>query len=69
MKTAALKTLRLYQLAISPYLPATCRYQPSCSQYAVDAVQRYGVVKGCWLGMRRITRCRPWGGSGYDPVG
>ena len=68
MKAAALLSIRLYQLAVSPYLPATCRFQPSCSQYAADAVARYGALRGCWLGFRRILRCRPLGGQGYDPV-
>ena len=68
MKAAALLSIRLYQLAVSPYLPASCRFQPSCSQYAADAVARYGALRGCWLGFRRILRCRPLGGQGYDPV-
>ena len=68
MKPAALLLIRLYQQALSPYLPSVCRFQPSCSQYAADAVEQYGVARGCWLGLRRVLRCRPLGGQGYDPV-
>ncbi|MGM9818089.1 MAG: membrane protein insertion efficiency factor YidD [Paludibacteraceae bacterium] len=57
-----------YQSCISPLFPATCRYQPTCSQYMVEAVQKHGIVRGFWLGVKRICRCHPWGGSGYDPV-
>ncbi|CAI8017982.1 Putative membrane protein insertion efficiency factor, partial [Geodia barretti] len=53
---------------VSPYLSTACRFEPTCSQYAADAVERYGVLKGVWLGIQRIFRCRPRGGSGYDPV-
>ncbi len=60
--------IRLYQLAISPLLPPSCRYRPTCSHYAVEALARHGPVKGGWLALRRIARCRPWGGAGYDPV-
>ena len=68
MKAAALLLIRLYQQALSPYLPTVCRFQPSCSQYTADAVEQYGVTRGAWLGLRRILRCRPLGGRGYDPV-
>ena len=68
MKAAALLLIRLYQQALSPYLPTVCRFQPSCSQYAADAVERYGATRGAWLGLRRVLRCRPMGGRGYDPV-
>lgn len=60
--------VRVYQFFVSPVLPASCRYAPSCSAYAVDALRTYGAVKGGWLAVRRILRCHPWGGSGYDPV-
>ena len=60
--------IRFYQLCISPMLPAACRYQPTCSQYAIEAIRRHGPFKGLWLALRRIARCHPWVGSGYDPV-
>ncbi len=68
MKLAALRMIRLYQQAVSPYMPAMCRFDPSCSQYTAEAVARYGIVRGSWLGLKRILRCRPMGGQGYDPV-
>ena len=68
MKVVAIGLIRLYQQAISPFLPAVCRFQPSCSQYTAEAVERYGAAQGCWLGLKRILRCRPMGGQGYDPV-
>lgn len=60
--------IRFYQYALSPMLPPRCRYQPTCSQYAIEAVRKYGALKGGWLAVKRIGRCHPWGGSGYDPV-
>lgn len=60
--------IRLYQWVISPLFPASCRYAPSCSHYAADAVTRFGVFRGGWLAIKRIGRCHPWGGTGYDPV-
>ncbi|MEZ4774533.1 MAG: membrane protein insertion efficiency factor YidD [Bacteroidia bacterium] len=60
--------VRFYQGAISPFTPATCRYVPTCSHYAVEAIQKHGPLKGGWMAIRRISRCHPWGGSGYDPV-
>lgn len=57
-----------YQKAISPFTPASCRYTPSCSQYAKEALEKYGAVKGSWLSTRRLLRCHPWGGHGDDPV-
>ena len=59
---------RLWQLGPSRILPPTCRYAPSCSQYAIEAIGKYGAVKGSWLATKRLMRCHPWGGSGYDPV-
>jgi len=59
---------RLWQIGPSMILPPTCRYQPSCSAYAITALSRYGAFKGSWLALRRILRCHPWGGSGHDPV-
>ena len=60
--------IRFYQVAISPHFPAACRYTPTCSQYAIEALRKYGPLKGLWLAARRILRCHPWGGHGYDPV-
>ena len=60
--------IRVYQYVFSPVLGANCRYQPTCSQYAYDAVVTHGPVKGGWLAARRVCRCHPWGGAGYDPV-
>lgn len=60
--------IRFYQVAISPMLPAACRYTPTCSQYAIEAIRIHGPFRGLWLAIRRILRCHPWGGSGYDPV-
>lgn len=60
--------IRVWQLTISRVLPPTCRYSPSCSAYTIEALRRYGPVKGLWLGSKRIGRCHPWGSSGYDPV-
>ena len=57
-----------YRACISPLLPPSCRYTPTCSQYMVEAVTKYGIFKGGWLGIKRLLRCHPWGGSGYDPV-
>jgi hypothetical protein len=64
----AIAPIRFYQLAVSPHFPAACRFTPTCSQYAVEAVERFGPVRGGWLAMKRICRCHPWGGSGFDPV-
>ena len=60
--------IRFYQGAISPFTPATCRYQPTCSSYSIEALEKHGVLKGGWLAIKRILSCHPWGGSGYDPV-
>jgi len=57
-----------YKYCISPLLPAACRYSPTCSEYAIEALKRHGPLKGLWLAAKRIARCHPWGGSGYDPV-
>ncbi len=57
-----------YQNFISPLLPSNCRYTPTCSHYAVEALQTHGLLKGSWLAAKRIASCNPWGGSGYDPV-
>ncbi|MEN7546907.1 membrane protein insertion efficiency factor YidD [Rapidithrix thailandica] len=67
-KKVMLGLVRFYQLGISPMLPAACRYTPTCSQYAIEAIEKHGPWKGLWLSLKRISRCHPWGGSGYDPV-
>ncbi len=63
-----LALIRGYQLLLSPLLGANCRYQPTCSAYAREAIERHGTLRGTILAVRRISRCHPWGGSGYDPV-
>lgn len=68
LKKIFILPVRFYQLAISPILRPSCRYDPSCSQYMIDAINEWGALKGIWLGLRRIGRCHPWGGYGYDPV-
>jgi putative membrane protein insertion efficiency factor len=60
--------VRLYQGMISPYLGAKCRYEPTCSAYTVEALNKHGVLKGGWLSTKRICSCHPWGGKGFDPV-
>ncbi len=68
MKTVAILSIKLYQRAVSPYLPSMCRYHPTCSHYALEAIERYGVARGSWLTIRRLARCQPLGGQGFDPV-
>ena len=68
MKQAVIFLIRAYRLLLSPYLPPSCRYQPTCSQYAEEALDKYGVLKGGMIALKRISRCHPWGGSGYDPL-
>lgn len=63
-----IKLVRFYQVAISPWLGNNCRFDPTCSNYAIEALQAYGPLRGTWLAMKRMGRCHPWGGSGYDPV-
>ncbi len=60
--------VRFYQICISPMLPNSCRFTPTCSQYAIEAIKKHGALRGTWLSIKRIMRCHPWGGSGYDPV-
>lgn len=60
--------IQLYRYAVSPYFPSSCRFTPTCSAYGLEAFKKHGPVKGFWLTLRRISRCHPWGGSGYDPV-
>ncbi|WP_317897016.1 membrane protein insertion efficiency factor YidD [Aurantibacillus circumpalustris] len=68
LKKIAILFVKFYQAAIRPLLPNACRYTPSCSQYSIEAINKYGAIKGSWLGLKRILRCHPWGGHGYDPV-
>ena len=67
-KFVTLQLLRGYQWAISPWLPAACRYVPTCSEYAMEAVERYGAFRGGWMAFTRLLRCHPFAGSGHDPV-
>ncbi|MBR3884445.1 MAG: membrane protein insertion efficiency factor YidD [Bacteroidaceae bacterium] len=60
--------IRFYQCCISPLTPPSCRFTPTCSQYAIEAIQKHGPLKGLFLAIKRLLRCHPWGGSGYDPV-
>lgn len=60
--------IQFYRYAISPLIPPRCRYTPTCSQYALEAIRKYGAVKGGWLALKRIGRCHPWGGHGHDPL-
>ena len=62
------KIIRFYQIFLSPYMGRQCRYTPTCSNYALEALRKHGLLRGSWLAIKRILRCAPWGGSGYDPV-
>jgi uncharacterized protein len=68
MKTLALRMLRTYKRWVSPLLPPSCRYVPTCSEYAIEAVERYGVLRGSWMAVARVLRCHPFVRGGYDPV-
>jgi len=67
-KFAALQLLRAYKRGVSPFLPTACRYVPTCSEYAMEAIERYGALRGGWMAFGRLMRCHPLAGSGYDPV-
>lgn len=60
--------IRLYQICLSPFLGGNCRFEPTCSHYAIASINKHGAFKGAWLALKRILRCHPWGGEGYDPV-
>ena len=68
MRTIIITLIKAYQLLISPYMAPSCRFSPSCSSYAQQALQRYGALQGSWLALKRISRCHPWHEGGYDPV-
>ena len=68
MKTLCIVLIRFYQLFISPLFPPTCRFYPTCSQYAIEAIQKKGVLRGVWLAIKRIAKCHPFHPGGYDPV-
>ena len=60
--------IKIYQLTLSPFIGRNCRYTPTCSNYGIEAIRKYGAIKGGWLTIKRVASCNPWGGSGYDPV-
>ena len=68
MASVGIKIIRLYQKGISPYLPSVCRYEPTCSQYSIEAIKKFGTFKGFFLTVKRLLRCNPLGGKGYDPI-
>jgi uncharacterized protein len=67
-KTIAIGFVKFYQLAVSPFMGNNCRFMPTCSSYAIEAIHKYGAAKGSWLAIKRISRCRPGGGHGLDPL-
>ncbi len=68
MKVVVLGFISLYKTFLSPFLPPSCRFEPTCSTYTKEAVEKYGAIKGTWLGVKRILRCQPFSKGGYDPV-
>lgn len=68
LRRVLIEVVRFYQRGISPLTPSACRYVPTCSEYACQALERHGAARGSWLTARRILRCHPWGGQGHDPV-
>ncbi len=68
MRTLLLALVHFYKRVISPVMPSACRFYPTCSEYAREAIERYGAARGSWMAVKRLWRCRPFGGGGYDPV-
>ena len=68
MRQILIMFVRAYQVVLSPFMGGACRFEPSCSNYMIEALSKYGAIKGGWLGMKRLMRCRPFGPHGYDPV-
>ncbi|HZT72310.1 MAG TPA: membrane protein insertion efficiency factor YidD [Terriglobales bacterium] len=68
MKVVLISLLRGYQAVISPWLPPACRYSPTCSEYAIEAIRKYGAARGSWMAVRRLARCHPFHAGGFDPV-
>ena len=68
MRRAMIQLVMLYRATLGQFMGGHCRFTPTCSQYAIDAINKYGTLKGTWKALRRITRCHPWGGRGYDPA-
>ena len=68
LRATLIGLIKLYRRTISPVMPPVCRFTPTCSAYGLEAIERHGAIRGGWLTARRLLRCRPWGGSGYDPV-
>ena len=68
MQWILVKSLRVYKVCLSPFLPSACRFQPTCSEYMREAIEKKGAVKGVWMGLRRLSRCHPLHRGGYDPV-
>jgi putative membrane protein insertion efficiency factor len=68
LNTFFIGLVRVYQVAISPWLGANCRFTPTCSAYTIEAIREWGAFKGTWLGIKRMSKCHPWGSHGYDPI-
>ena len=68
MRVLAITAIRFYRAGISPFLMSSCRYEPTCSRYGEEAIRKHGALRGTWLTAKRLARCTPWGGHGYDPV-